>query len=623
MALTKATYSMISGAPINVLDYGAIGDGIADDGPAFQDAVDAIGSTTSGFLIVPPGTYYIATSVNLASNVKIIGSGKGLTTLKGAPRTTPNGNTVSSNILTGTSVTNVVLRDMTFDGGIYGPTYLNGNGPALALVDFETSTNITVENCDLKGFIYSDNGALDPATSNYKLGALFAYGSNYITVKNVEYVSPTYGNLLMFIECTHVMVDGAKSTFTNTGVNIINETPLNIWGDNCKYVTIQNCEFANMQGSAINLAGEGSFIIKNNRIYDGVGGVAGGIDLSNESWVSVTPPEMYNVIIDGNTFTDVASTVQVGDVRSGEAISSHEIVITNNTYQMTSGGTVGTFLVGNSDFAKIANNSLNGAKIQLNYNNICFVEGNTLYGRQEAALDSGIDLYCRAAAVDSYQYIRGNVISDFEDGAFTIYAFANAPFTNIVYSNNDILYTGAYTPTSGQYTTVVRAGGNPAYIPGDFTIENNRLNGTGYLPFQGTDTAIYATKFYYGTLSNKVGSFSRDTTVATGTQAVTGVGFRPRVVLFFAAQSNTGEASFGFADQVIGATTLSNSNVNSRTATSAGTFETNASAIFAFQGGSDYYEGLLSSLDTDGFTISWVKTGSPTGTLDVTYVALA
>jgi len=31
MSFTKVTYSMVQGAPINVLDYGAIGDGITDN----------------------------------------------------------------------------------------------------------------------------------------------------------------------------------------------------------------------------------------------------------------------------------------------------------------------------------------------------------------------------------------------------------------------------------------------------------------------------------------------------------------------------------------------------------------------------------------------------------------
>lgn len=41
MALTKATYSMIEDAPLNVKDFGAVGDGVADDTAAVLAATKA------------------------------------------------------------------------------------------------------------------------------------------------------------------------------------------------------------------------------------------------------------------------------------------------------------------------------------------------------------------------------------------------------------------------------------------------------------------------------------------------------------------------------------------------------------------------------------------------------
>lgn len=56
MSLTKASYSMINGAPVNVLDYGADPTGTTNSVTAIQAAWDAVKSS-NGTLYFPAGTY--------------------------------------------------------------------------------------------------------------------------------------------------------------------------------------------------------------------------------------------------------------------------------------------------------------------------------------------------------------------------------------------------------------------------------------------------------------------------------------------------------------------------------------------------------------------------------------
>lgn len=68
MSLTKATYSMIEGAPVNVLDFGADPTGVADSSAAFAAAV-----ATAKAIFVPKGVY--KASFDLGNSQIIYGEG--------------------------------------------------------------------------------------------------------------------------------------------------------------------------------------------------------------------------------------------------------------------------------------------------------------------------------------------------------------------------------------------------------------------------------------------------------------------------------------------------------------------------------------------------------------------
>jgi len=113
--------------------------------------------------------------------------------------------------------------------------------------------------------------------------------------------------------------------------------------------------------------------------------------------------------------------------------------------------------------------------------------------------------------------------------------------------------------------------------------------------------------------------FSRDMSSSTTTQSVTGVGFKPSALVITALENFTRTASIiGFADATTGnpGGTSVFDNVNS-----SNTYEYGGGVIHVEDSSGNYLDGYISSYDSDGFEVTWTKTGSPTGTLTIIVLA--
>ena len=110
----------------------------------------------------------------------------------------------------------------------------------------------------------------------------------------------------------------------------------------------------------------------------------------------------------------------------------------------------------------------------------------------------------------------------------------------------------------------------------------------------------------------KLDTFERDLSAAAGTQAVTGVGFEPSKVIFIAG-INGAFSGVGMDD----GTKRKLSGAGSMPVV-AGTY----SILLSDASFANSQQAYISSLDADGFTLTWSKIGSPTSTQTVLYLAL-
>jgi hypothetical protein len=109
-------------------------------------------------------------------------------------------------------------------------------------------------------------------------------------------------------------------------------------------------------------------------------------------------------------------------------------------------------------------------------------------------------------------------------------------------------------------------------------------------------------------------NINRNMATATGTVNYIGFGFKPSRVITFMSVQGTSQCSWSTVTEDLEAQCIYGTS-------SVGIFTGNNVNWVRADNGANDYEGDITSLDADGFTVDWTRTGTPTGTIQARIMA--
>jgi hypothetical protein len=414
--------TMLRGQAANVKDYGAIGNGVADDTVEIQAAITATPSI-GGVVFLPPGTYRLSASLVLKSNLVLMGAGPTMSVLKGSGTQTILTKFVSSD---GATLTDVTIQGLGFD--------LNGYN----LTNF--SYGIAINTTTVRRIRIIGNRFFDSAYP----GDAAVLQREWILVLPAEDV---------WIENNDLEHGGRIHFGGGTGGAVTR----NVWVTNNKigYVNDNGITFP-MSGSAASPTGaltEHIHIVGNSIRHPRASGIFFGVDGQDDTDPTITLRDVHiahNTVWLGSGAASDSGTVGIRGTLPAGTNASENILIESNIVRMTDALATGPFGI---QLAQANSANVKGRAIT--------IRGNHILGTQTAGY-TGISVI---ASITDLQ-IDGNVITQM-DTAIQIQApSAAAPLARLAITRNRLI---------GPKSVGISLSGNPVVAGG--VIEGNWVYG--------------------------------------------------------------------------------------------------------------------------------------------------
>ena len=466
---TTLIAELVPTAEMNVKQFGLKGDSTTDETSIISSMFSYCNSNNVRKVIFTEGTYLISDTVDLYSNTIIEGMGKGVSTIFLTPTTATENNVYLFNFQ---NKNNLIIKNITLKGGKNIDDYNITSTQLYFGLRVNNSSNIIVENCEIKQFYATAISLRDSSDITISSSTFISNGWNDIgmthTISRVNIINNNFSDISyhainaedgeMSEKVQDILISGNKMNTNNTTTQpvAIQFSYSALSGSGHRYININ---------------------ITNNDIYN--------------TWVGCIVKFVKNLIISNNSFQHVGRCINNTSTNMTDPISN--FIIDNNIMNCnhTLSTTNTTYCLGLEKITKsrISNNTMENSSsniasvVNATY---CEIKNNQIIGGSNDGLIVG----------GNNVVIEGNIVK-----TITRYGINLNNCSNVILRNNNVeditsygiwITAGSYYKIEGNY--IVNVGGSGIrFGTGSTGNKFAQINNNFIGDFQATPTTIYLT----------------------------------------------------------------------------------------------------------------------------------